>query len=51
VIDATTAGFAEGDRHREEAARKSQREAVDREARELKPPRQMPRLPRRSSLW
>jgi hypothetical protein len=34
-LDASSAEFAVGDRFREEAARKSQREAVDQEAREM----------------
>ena len=52
MIDATTAEFAAGDRFREEAAQKIQREAVDQEARETEAPRQMPqRRLMRSSLW
>jgi hypothetical protein len=35
VIDASSAEFAAADRFREEAARKSQGEAVDQEAREM----------------
>ncbi|MDQ6899510.1 MAG: hypothetical protein M3072_08385 [Candidatus Dormibacteraeota bacterium] len=35
MIDASSAEFAGADRFREEAARKSQREAVDQEAREV----------------
>ena len=35
MIDATTEEFAAGDRFREEAARKSQRVAVDQKAREM----------------